>query len=195
MPIHFSWAAKLLTAGVFALAIAAAPMAHAEGGGAIPAPEPAPAPVAAQPGGSGGCQSGESPDPTTGDCVPTMTPIASTQGDEATDDLQPRTTQDITSTAETGIAADTVPNINGYPCTGYWESAACYEAGQDEVAFVGPAWNDQISSIQCRPGCAVEAFADANYAGLRQRFEGEVGFVGPFWNDKISSYRVTCRRS
>lgn len=68
------------------------------------------------------------------------------------------------------------------------------EAGEEDVAFVGPGWNDQISSIQCRPGCAVEAFADANYAGLRQRFEGEVGFVGPFWNDKISSYRVTCRR-
>lgn len=68
------------------------------------------------------------------------------------------------------------------------------EAGEDEVAFVGPEWNDQISSIQCRPGCAVEGFADANYAGPRQRFEGNVGFVGPFWNDKISSFRVTCRR-
>ncbi len=136
MPIHSSWAAKLVTAGVFALAVAAAPVAHAEGEGAIPAPEPvpAPAPAAVQPGGSGGCQSGESLDPTTGNCVPTMTPIATTQGDQATDELAPRTTQDVTSTAETGIAADMVPNINGYPCTGYWESAACYEASQDEVA-------------------------------------------------------------
>ncbi|TGD84089.1 hypothetical protein BayCH28_27075 [Mycolicibacterium sp. CH28] len=136
MPIHSSWAAKLMTAGVFALAVAAAPVAHAEGEGAIPAPEPvpAPAPVAAQPSGSGGCQSGESLDASTGNCVPTMTPIATTQGDQATDEFQPRTTQDITSTAETGIAADMVPNINGYPCTGYWESAACYEASQGEAA-------------------------------------------------------------
>lgn len=136
MPVHSTWVAKLLTAGACALAVAAAPMAYAEGEGGIPAPEPVPAPqpAASQPGGSAGCQPDESTDPTTGDCVPTMTPVANTQGDQAFDDLQPRTTQDITSTAETGIAADLVPNINGTPCTGYWESAACYETSQDEVA-------------------------------------------------------------
>ncbi|AQT81769.1 hypothetical protein B1R94_24730 [Mycolicibacterium litorale] len=134
MPVHSRWVARLLTAGAFALAVAAAPLAHAEGEGGIPAPEPVPAPVASAPGGSAGCQSDESLDPTTGNCVPTMTPIATTQGDQAMDDLQPRTTQDVTTTTESGVAADMVPNINGYPCTGYWESAACYETSQDDVA-------------------------------------------------------------
>jgi hypothetical protein len=133
MPVHSTWVVKLLTASACALAVTAAPMAHAEGGG-IPEPGPAPQPSASQPGGTAGCQSGESLDPSTGNCTPTMTPVATTNGDQAFDDLQPRTTQDITSTAETGVGADLVPNINGTPCTGYWESAACYETSQDEVA-------------------------------------------------------------
>ena len=136
MPVHSTWVAKLLTASAFALAVATAPMAHAEGDGGIPAPEPVPGPqpVASQRGGTAGCQSGESLDPSTGNCVPTMTPVATTNGDQAIDDLQPRTTRDVTSTAETGVGADLAPNINGTPCTGYWESAACYETSQDEVA-------------------------------------------------------------
>lgn len=136
MPVHSTWVAKLVAAGACALAVASAPLAHAEGEGGIPGPEPIPVPqpVASQPGGTGGCQTDESVDPTTGNCVPTMTPVAITQGDQVTDDLQPRTTQDITSTSDTGIGADMVPNINGYPCTGYWESAACYAESQGEVA-------------------------------------------------------------
>ncbi|EHB57840.1 hypothetical protein MycrhDRAFT_0275 [Mycolicibacterium rhodesiae JS60] len=135
MPVQSTWVVKLLTASAFALAVSTAPLAHAEGGG-IPEPGPGgPQPVASQPGGTGGCQSGESLDPSTGNCTPTMTPVATTNGGQPTDDLQPRTTQGVTTTtAESGIAADMVPNINGYPCTGYWESAACYEASQDEVA-------------------------------------------------------------
>ncbi|MEZ0357007.1 hypothetical protein CRM90_12360 [Mycobacterium sp. ENV421] len=136
MPIHFTWVTKLLTAGVFTLAVATAPLAQAEGEGGIPEPQPVPVPqpVDTQPGGSAGCQSGESLDPSTGNCTPTMTAVATTNGDQAFDDLQPRTTQDVTSTSDTGIGADLVPNINGTPCTGYWESAACYETSQDEVA-------------------------------------------------------------
>jgi hypothetical protein len=135
MPVQ-SWMAKRLTASVFALAVATAPMAHAEGDGGIPAPEPVPGPqpVASQPGDTAGCQSGESLDPSTGNCLPTMTSVGDTQGDQATEGVQPRTTQDITSTADTGVGANLVPNINGYPCTGYWESAACYAESQDEVA-------------------------------------------------------------
>ncbi|WP_142390001.1 hypothetical protein [Mycobacterium sp. shizuoka-1] len=134
MPIHVRWPVKLLTASVFALAVAAAPAAHAEGDGGIPAPEPVPVPApVAQPGGTGGCQAGESLDPSTGNCVPTMTPLADTDGDQAMEDLQPRTTQDLSSTTESGIAADLVPNINGDSCTGYWQSTVCYEEGQDNV--------------------------------------------------------------
>jgi len=68
------------------------------------------------------------------------------------------------------------------------------EAGEGPLDFVGPAWNDQISSLECRPGCAVTVFADANHTGPSQRFEGRVGFVGPFWNDRISAWRIACRR-
>lgn len=87
-----------------------------------------------------------------------------------------------------------------------WRAPACtfYEhasfagrredAGEGNIPFVGPQWNDQISSIQCRPGCEVQVFADANYSGATERYTGSVGFVGPFWNDRISSWRVTCRR-
>jgi hypothetical protein len=132
MPVQSTWVVKLLTASAFALAVSTAPLAHAEG---IPEPGPGgPQPVASQPGGTAGCQSGESLDPATGNCTPTMTPVATTNGDDAFDDLQPRTTQDMSSTVETGVGADLVPNINGTPCTGYWESAACYETSQDEVA-------------------------------------------------------------
>ena len=135
MPVHSTWVGKLLTASAFAFAVATAPMAHAEGGGGIPEPGPGgPGPVASQPGGTAGCQSGESLDPSTGNCTPTMTAVATTNGDQAFDDLQPRTTQDVTTTTDSGVGADLVPNINGTPCTGYWESAACYETSQDEVA-------------------------------------------------------------
>ena len=39
-----------------------------------------------------------------------------------------------------------------------------------------------------------DAFENAEFAGLRERFRGNVAFVGPAWNDRISAYRVTCRR-
>lgn len=65
--------------------------------------------------------------------------------------------------------------------------------GEDNP-FVGERWNDQVSSIQCRPGCVLEAFQDADFRGLRQDYRGETRFVGPFWNDKLSSYRVRCGR-
>ena len=145
MPRQSSRVIKLLTASMFALAVASAPVAglsfplaaaHAEGGG-IPdpsIPDPGPVPAASSSDGSAGCQPDETFDPSNGNCVPAMTAITTTQGDQQVEELQPHTTQTITSTADTGIGADMVPNINGYPCTGYWESAACYEAGQDGVA-------------------------------------------------------------
>jgi hypothetical protein len=144
MPIDCSSTAKLLAASVFALAVAmtpavgflyTAPVAQAEGEGGVPEPEPVPVPRpdTDQASGSGGCQSGESLDPSTGNCVPAMTPIATTQGDQPIEELQPRTTQDVTSTTNSGLGADMVPNINGYPCTGYWMSMACVETSGDEV--------------------------------------------------------------
>lgn len=59
---------------------------------------------------------------------------------------------------------------------------------------VPPDWNDLVSSVQCRPGCEIEAFEHVGHGGQRQTWSGSVAFVGPHWNDRLSSYRVTCRR-
>jgi hypothetical protein len=37
-----------------------------------------------------------------------------------------------------GVGENLVPNINGYPCTGGWESAVCYAMGQDSMPAVQP---------------------------------------------------------
>ena len=63
----------------------------------------------------------------------------------------------------------------------------------DSQAFVGRRWNDRISSVECRPGCALVAHEDANYRGRQIRYEGRTRFVGPQWNDRISAFRVDCR--
>jgi len=155
MPTVSKYAVKLLAASVFALAAAAAPAAavlyapptaHAEGHGGeggVPAPEPVPQPKSsvASGGGAAACAAGESLG-ADGNCVPTMSPVPATAPGAAPvaaspdpqEDLQPRTTQDVTTTTNTGLGANMVPNINGYPCTGYWESMACYESSQSEVA-------------------------------------------------------------
>jgi hypothetical protein len=62
-----------------------------------------------------------------------------------------------------------------------------------DIASIGPVWNDRISALSCRPGCAVEAFEHVNYQGASERFRGETPFVGPAWNDRISSMRLVCR--
>ena len=133
MPLYSTRTAKLLTASVFALAVAAAPavgflysapVAHAEGDGGVPNPAPAPVPEPAvqQPGNSSGCQPGESLDPSNGNCVPTMTPIPAGTGEAPVVQAPAPTTGETTSTFNTGEPADLVPNINGDPCSGYWES-------------------------------------------------------------------------
>ncbi len=132
---YSSRAAKLLTASVFALAVAATPavgllctpaVAHAEGAGGVPGPGPVPLPDpdAQQPGDSG-CQPDETIDPSNGNCVPTMTSIPTSNGDGPVAPEPLTTTTDTTSTIDTGDPADLVPNINGDPCSGSWESAVC----------------------------------------------------------------------
>jgi hypothetical protein len=145
MPIYSSRAAKLLTASVFALAVTAtpavgliysAPAAHAEGSGGVPVPDPVPVPkpVAQEPAGSGGCQPGESLDPSNGNCLPAMSPLPAGAGDGAITPPPANATGDTTRTIDSGEPADLVPNINGDSCTGYWESTVCYaEQGQAAV--------------------------------------------------------------
>jgi hypothetical protein len=49
-----------------------------------------------------------------------------------------RYTETETTTTASGIGADLVPNINGYPCTGYWQSMACVAEGEADMPAVQP---------------------------------------------------------
>ncbi|HMZ12959.1 MAG TPA: hypothetical protein PLS04_02380 [Mycobacterium sp.] len=123
-----------MTAGLFAtLALVCASPAYAEG---VPNPEPVPAvpdPSASVQEGQGECQAGETRDAANGNCVPAMTPVGSEGADVPAAPAPTRGTGDVTSTTESGIGTELVPNINGDPCTGYWESTACLVPGTPAV--------------------------------------------------------------
>lgn len=135
---HKFLAAGMLAAALVALPVAGAvyssPAAHAEGGVPEPAPEPEPQPAASPRVGEGECAYGQVVDPNTGDCVPAMGGLVSAGGAEPIEEPAPRLTQDITESSSTGVGANLVPNINGDACTGYWQSVACSEMQQDNVA-------------------------------------------------------------
>lgn len=58
--------------------------------------------------------------------------------------------------------------------------------------YVGDAWNDQISSIACSPGCALVVWEDRDFGGASERFAGNIMYVGDSWNDDISSMEPVC---
>ena len=58
--------------------------------------------------------------------------------------------------------------------------------------WVGPAWNDRISSVACHEGCRLIGSEDINYTGARRTFHGNVATLGAGWNDRISALRVVC---
>lgn len=123
--------AGALAAGVL---LSIAPAASAD---PVPGPEPVPVPVPTPDNGFAGCQNGEVMQD--GNCVPNMT---SSTGEEGMAGPMPeaplRYTDEHTSTTQSGLPADLVPNINGTPCTGYWMSAACYAENQDRAPAVVP---------------------------------------------------------
>lgn len=61
------------------------------------------------------------------------------------------------------------------------------------VPSIGQAWNDRISSLECRPGCTLTAYEHVNWQGQSVQWRDRVDFVGPQWNDRVSGYRVQCR--
>lgn len=143
MQMNAHFASKALAASVFAIAAAIAPAAGF--GQAIPAayaepvPDPGPGPdLQPQPeagavGGEDECGAGEVRG-ADGDCVPAMGAERATNDIQPEPEAQPRTTQDTVSSTTSGEGANLVPNINGDSCTGYWQSVACYEMDQDQVA-------------------------------------------------------------
>lgn len=72
-----------------------------------------------------------------------------------------------------------------------FEGASAVLAEGEDGSWVGDRWNDRISSIRCRAGCAAEVFRDIHYDG-GSRFFTETAELD-FWMDNaISSARVTC---
>lgn len=153
MPIQSTRAAKLLTAGKLALAVAAVPAvgllsgpAVAQADNGLPEPQPVlqPEPVPDASVTSGGCQPGESLAPSNGNCVPTMTQTPASGEGESVAPTPMTGTGETTSTIQSGIGADLVPNINGDSCSGYWESTVCF-------AEQGPAAVQPRTTISSSP--------------------------------------------
>ena len=121
---------RFVAAGLlaFGLILGIAPTAAAQ---PVPGPEPVPVPAppttesgsAAGGGSSDMCQSGEVMQ--YGNCIPAMAPL-NTSVDEGVPEAPLRLTDSHSSTTQSGVPSDLVPNINGTPCTGYWMSVACY---------------------------------------------------------------------
>lgn len=119
---------RFVAAGLLAAAamVGIAPTAAAQ---PVPGPEPVPAPPttesgsAAEGGSSDMCQSGEVMQ--YGNCIPAMAPLNGSV-EEDVPEAPLRLTDSHSSTTQSGVPSDLVPNINGTPCTGYWMSVACY---------------------------------------------------------------------
>jgi hypothetical protein len=127
--------ARALAAGLLSAVVAflAAPAAVAE---PVPGPEPVPVPAPVPIEGTAGCQGGEVMQD--GNCVPTMAPVTTTGDGDDLEHVPLRYTETETTTTASGIGADLVPNINGYPCTGYWQSMACVAEGEADMPAVQP---------------------------------------------------------
>jgi hypothetical protein len=127
---------RILTGAVLAVGVmlSIAPAALAE---PVPNPDPVPAPTPGAIGGPAGCQGGEVMQD--GNCVPNMTAVTTDEDAEgAVPEAPLRLSDEHTSTTQSGLPMDLVPNINGTPCTGYWMSTACYAQGFNSGPAVVP---------------------------------------------------------
>lgn len=74
-------------------------------------------------------------------------------------------------------------------------SGPCDSTGYG-INYVGDAWNDRISSFQVFNNCTfTRAYANANYGGFCQGYNGDIDFVGGTLNDHISSFRIASVQS
>ncbi|TXI42525.1 MAG: hypothetical protein E6Q56_01195 [Mycobacterium sp.] len=118
----------LATLGV-AAAFAAAPVALAD-----PLPGPDPIPVPGGPTSDSDCMAGEVL--RNGACVSAATSPAT--GNETRVAAPTVGGTESTTTNSYLDPMHTVPNINGDPCTGQWESAVCYAMSFDNMPAVQP---------------------------------------------------------
>lgn len=95
-------------------------------------------------------------------------------------------------------AAETVPGPDiGFRGCAYFETAGFAGRRVDvregaSVEWIGPEWNDRISSVACAGGCRLIGYEHVNYGGARRNFSGAVAEAGAGWDDKISALRVVC---
>lgn len=123
---------RILTAAALAVAaLACAPTAAAE---PLPGPDPIPVPGVIGSGEGGGCVTGEVM--RNGGCVSAVTSPA-TGGETRV--AAPTISGVESSTTNSYLdPMHTVPNLNGDPCTGQWESTACYAMNFDSAPAVQP---------------------------------------------------------
>lgn len=62
--------------------------------------------------------------------------------------------------------------------------------GRENIAFVGNAWNDKISSVRVYNGASVTMCKHANYEGFCRTTNRNEPALGPWLNNEISSIRV-----
>lgn len=115
------FAAAVLTAA----ALSTASTALAE---PLPVPTPVPSPGTA----GGGCTAGEVME--NGSCISVGSPATGGETRVAAPSVG-----GVTSTTNSYLdPMNTVPNLNGDPCTGQWESVACYAMNYDSPPAVQP---------------------------------------------------------
>ena len=62
----------------------------------------------------------------------------------------------------------------------------------EKPTFIGPFWNDQVSSIIVMAHCALTLYENSDFGGKVIQYTQSVAVLDPFWNDQISSYECIC---
>lgn len=60
------------------------------------------------------------------------------------------------------------------------------------VTWIGDLWNDEVSSVNVRPGCVLNVWEHIHFGGAHTAYQGSIPWVGDWWNDRISSYTCSC---
>ncbi|MCI5127006.1 MAG: hypothetical protein D3907_00590 [Candidatus Electrothrix sp. AUS3] len=62
-----------------------------------------------------------------------------------------------------------------------------------QIAYVGTAWNDQVSSVKVPAGCQLKVYLHSQFKGFDKIYPaGPYSYVGDSWNDQISSVKCVC---
>lgn len=76
-----------------------------------------------------------------------------------------------------------------YSGSNYSGNQYCLNAGTD-VSFVGPQWNDRISSVRIIGNASVTMCQHTNYGGYCRTTGNDEPALGPWLNDEVSSLSV-----